>query len=155
MMPMKININVDEQLSDIEININCGELTEDVERIIAAIRMSSRQLVVKNTQLGEDVILDAKDIAYVEAIDRKCFVYTEDNVFETSYKLYELEALFSGMKFCRVSKSCLVSLKFIYSIKTEINHRLRLTLKNKEDIIVSRQYTESIKEQLGVKKNGK
>lgn len=87
---MKININVDEQLSGIEVNINCGELTEDVERIIAAIRMSSKQLVVKNIQLGEDVILDAKDIAYVEAIDRKCFVYTEDNVFETSYKLYEL-----------------------------------------------------------------
>lgn len=152
---MKININVDEQLSDIEININCGELTEDVERIIAAIRMSARQLVVKNTQLGEDVILDTKDIAYIEAIDRKCFVYTEDNVFETSYKLYELEALFSGMKFCRVSKSCLVSLKFISSIKTEMNHRLQLTLKNKEAIIVSRQYAEDIKEQLGVKKNGK
>lgn len=155
MMPMKININVDEQLWDIEININCGELTEDVERIITAVRISSRQLVVKNTQLGEDVILDAKDIAYVEAIDRKCFVYTEDNVFETSYKLYELELLFSGMKFCRVSKSCLVSLKFISSIKTEMNHRLRLTLKNKEAIIVSRQYAEGIKEQLGVKKNGK
>lgn len=155
MMSMKININVDEQLSDIEININCGELTEDVERMIAAIRMSSRQLVVKNTQSGEDVILETKDIAYVEAIDRKCFVYTEDQVFETSYKLYELEALFSGMKFCRVSKSCLVSLKYIYSIKTEMNHRLHLTLKNKEAIIVSRQYAEDIKEQLGVKKNGK
>ena len=155
MMSMKININVDEQFSDIEININCGKLTEDVEQIIAAIRMSSKQLVVTNAQLGENVILDAKDIAYVEAIDRKCFVYTEDNVFETSYKLYELELLFSGMKFCRVSKSCLVSLKFISSIKTEMNHRLRLTLKNKEAIIVSRQYAENIKEQLGVKKNGK
>ena len=147
---MKININVDEQLSGIEVNINCGELTEDVERIITAIRMSSKQLVVKNAQLGEDVILDAKDIAYVEAIDRKCFVYTEDNVFETSYKLYELEALFSGMKFCRVSKSCLVSLKFIYSLKTEMNHRLRLTLKNKEIIIVSRQYVPVLKEKLGL-----
>ena len=152
---MKININVDEQFSDIEINIKCGKLTEDVEQIIAAIRMSSKQLVVTNAQLGENVILDAKDIAYVEAIDRKCFVYTEDSVFETSYKLYELELLFSGMKFCRVSKSCLVSLKFISSIKTEMNHRLRLTLKNKEAIIVSRQYAENIKEQLGVKKNGK
>lgn len=152
---MKININVDEQLSGIEVTINCGELTEDVEHIIAAIRMSSKQLVVRNTQLGEDVILDVKDIAYIEAIDRRCFVYTEDNVFETSYKLYELESLFSGMKFCRVSKSCLVSLKFISSIKTEMNHRLRLTLKNKESIIVSRQYAEDIKEQLGVKKNGK
>lgn len=127
---MKININVDEQLSGIEVNINCGELTEDV-------------------------ILDAKDIAYVEALDRKCFVYTENNVFETSYKLYELESLFSGMKFYRVSKSCLVSHKFISSIKTEMNHRLRLTLKNGEAIIVSRQYAEEIKEQLGVKKHGR
>mgnify|MGYP003299757606 FL=1 len=126
-----------------------------MEHIIAAIRMISKQLVVTDAQSGENVILDAKDIAYVEAIDRKCFIYTENNVFETSYKLYELEALFAGMKFCRVSKSCLVSLKFVSSIKTEMNHRLRLTLKNKEAIIVSRQYAEDIKEQLGVKKNGK
>lgn len=152
---MKININVDEQFSGIEVTINCGELTEDVEHMIAAIRMSSRQLVVTDSKSGENVILDAGDIAYVEAIDRKCFVYTEDHVFETSYRLYELEALFSGMRFCRISKSCLVSLKFISSIKTEVNHRLRLTLKNKEAIIVSRQYAEDIKEQLGVKKNGK
>lgn len=154
-MPMKININVDEQFPEIEVTINCGELTEDVEHMIAAIRMSSRQLVVTDTKSGENVILDAGDIAYVEAIDRKCFVYTEDHVFETSYRLYELEAMFSGMRFCRISKSCLVSLKFISSIKTEVNHRLRLTLKNKEAIIVSRQYAEDIKEQLGVKKNGK
>ncbi|MDD6481691.1 MAG: LytTR family DNA-binding domain-containing protein [Lachnospiraceae bacterium] len=151
---MKININVDESFSALEVNINCSELSEDVERIISAIRMSSKQLVVKNTQSDEDVILDAREIAYAEAIDRKCFIYTKNNVYETSYKLYELEALFSGMKFCRVSKSCLVSLKFISSIKTELNHRLRLTLKNGEAIIVSRQYADNIKEQLGVKKNG-
>ena len=150
MRPMKININVDEQISGIEVNINCNELTEDVEHIIAAIRMISKQLVVTDAQSGENVILDAKDIAYVEAIDRKCFIYTENNVFETSYKLYELEALFAGMKFCRVSKSCLVRLKFVSSIKTEMNHRLRLTLKNKEAIIVSRQYAEELKKRLGV-----
>ncbi len=152
---MKININVDKQLSDIEININCRELSEEIEHIIAAIRMSSKQLVVKDSLLNEEVILDAKDIAYIEATERKCYIYTENNEFETSYKLYELEALFSDMKFCRVSKSCIVSLKYIYSIKTEMNHRLRLTLKNKETIIVSRQYADEIKEQLGVKKNGK
>lgn len=152
---MKININVDGQRPDIEVNICCGELTPEVERIIAAIRMCSKQLVLKDTKTGEDVILDINEIAYIEALDRKCFIYTEAEVYESSYKLYELEAMLSGLKFCRVSKSCLVSLRYISSIKTEINHRLRLTLKNREAIIVSRQYAEDIKEQLGVKKNGK
>ena len=52
--------------------------------------------------------------------------------------------------FFRISKSCLVHLKYIKSIKNDVERKLRLTMKNNEQIIVSRQYAEEIKKRLGV-----
>ena len=53
--------------------------------------------------------------------------------------------------FFRVSKACLIQLKYIRSLRTELNRKLRLTLENGEQIIVSRQYADELKTRLGVK----
>ena len=58
---MKISINIDPELTDTEIIINCGRLTAETESIIAALRMADNQLtVIKN---GETHILDISKIA--------------------------------------------------------------------------------------------
>jgi DNA-binding LytR/AlgR family response regulator len=44
-----------------------------------------------------------------------------------------------------------VRLRFIRSIKAELDRRLRLTLENGEQMIVSRQYADELKRRLGVK----
>lgn len=53
--------------------------------------------------------------------------------------------------FLRISKSCLVHLKYICSLRAELDRKLRLTLDNGEQIIVSRQYADDLKQRLGVK----
>ncbi len=40
---------------------------------------------------GAATTLALSEILYIESVDRKCFVYTKDNVFETTKRLYELE----------------------------------------------------------------
>ncbi|MBR5089888.1 MAG: LytTR family transcriptional regulator DNA-binding domain-containing protein, partial [Ruminiclostridium sp.] len=70
---------------------------------------------------------------------------------ETKMKLYEMEERLCGSGFLRISKSCLVRLRFIRSIKAELDRRLRLTLENGEQMIVSRQYADELKRRLGVK----
>jgi len=52
--------------------------------------------------------------------------------------------------FIRISKSCLVHLKYIKSLRNDVERKLRLTMKNDEQIIVSRQYADEIKKRLGV-----
>ena len=146
---MKITINIDPSLADTEIVINCGRLTPETERIIAALRMSDSQLTVVKD--GESFILDISKIMYIESVDRKTFVYTENECYESKLKLYETEERLCGSGFLRISKSCLVQISFIRSIRAELDRRLRLTLENGEQMIVSRQYADELKKRLGVK----
>lgn len=146
---MKISININENRTDTEIVINCNALTPETERIIAALRMLDSQMTV--TKDGEVYILDVAKIVYVESVDRKTFVYTEGDCFESRLKLYEMEQQLCQSGFLRISKSCLVHLKYIRSLRAELDRKLRLTLDNGEQIIVSRQYADDLKQRLGVK----
>lgn len=145
---MKITINVDEKINETQIAISCKELTPDVEKMIATLRMINQQLLVAKDE--ENYLLDVAKIVYIEAIERKTFIYTEDAIYESKLKLYEMEERLCQSGFLRISKSCLVHLKYIKSIKNEVERKLRLTLKNGEQIIVSRQYADEIKKRLGV-----
>ncbi len=146
---MKITINIDPSLKDTEITVNCAALTPETESIISALRIMDSQMPV--TKDGESYILDIAKIVYIEAVDRKTFVYTENECYETRLKLYETEERLCGSGFLRISKSCLVQLRFIRSIRAELDRKLRLTLENGEQMIVSRQYAEELKNRLGVK----
>lgn len=146
---MKISININETISDTEIVINSRSLTPEIERIIATLRILDQQIMaVKN---DEAYILDVAKIVYIESVDRKTFVYTKEDCFESKLKLYEIEQQLCQAGFLRVSKSCLVQLKFIRSLKSELDRKIKLTLENGEQIIVSRQYADELKHRLGVK----
>lgn len=145
---MKISVNIDPELDDTEIIINCGSLTPETESIIAALRMADNQITaVKN---GETHILDISKIAYIESVDRRTFVYTENDCYESKLKLYEMEGRLCGCNFLRISKSCIVRLKYIRSLKSEFDRRIRITLENGEQLIASRQYADELKKRLGV-----
>ena len=145
---MKISINIDPELTNTEIIIKCGSLTAETENIIAALRMANNQLtVIKN---GETHILDISKIAYIETVDRKTFVYTEKECYESKLKLYEMDDRLCGSNFLRISKSCIVRLKYIRSLKAELDRRIRITLENGEQLIASRQYADELKKRLGV-----
>lgn len=146
---MKITIQVDEDREDTEIAISCGRLTPEIEKIIAMLRIMDSQLVAEKD--GETYLLDVAQIVYVEAVDRKTFVYTCDDCFASGLKLYEVEGRLCERGFLRVSKSCLVSLRHIRALKAEFDRKIRITLENGEQIMVSRQYAEELKRKLGVK----
>lgn len=145
---MKITINIDESLNDTEIQISCNQLSLETEKIMATLRMLNQQLMV--TKEDETYILDVSKIMYIEAIDRKTFVYTIENIYESKLKLFEMEERLVNSGFIRISKSCLVQIRHIKSLKNDINRKLRLTLENGEQILVSRQYADEIKRKLEV-----
>ena len=145
---MKITVDINEKINDTEISIHCKQITPNIENIIAMLQMMNQQLVV--TKNNENYLLDVSKILYIEALERKTFVYANDDIYETKLKLYEMEERLCQSGFLRVSKSCLVHLKFIKSIKNDVERKLRLTLENGEQIMVSRQYAEEIKKRMGV-----
>lgn len=146
---MKITIQVDENAADLEISVTCRQLTSDVEKILATLRMMNHQLLARKDD--EIHLLDIAQIIYIESVDRKCFIYTSDEVYQSDFRLYELEQQLEEYGFSRVSKSFLIHLQDIQSLKADINRRIRITMSNGEQIIASRQYADALKKRLGVK----
>lgn len=147
---VKITIHIDENLEDTQIAVTCRKLTPEIEKLLAMMRILEKKLTVAK---GEEIyFLDVSKVVYMESVDRKTFIYTEQEVYESDFKLYELETQLSHCGFFRASKSCLIQLQFIQSLRADFNRRIRVTLKNGEQIIVSRQYAEELKRKLGIKK---
>lgn len=90
-----------------------------------------------------------KDIYYVESVDDKTFVYTKNKCYETKKKLYELEKILNK-SFLRSSKSMICNIRKIKSVKSEYNGRMKATLLNNEEIVISRSYVKNLKERLGI-----
>lgn len=146
---MKIEIQLDENAEDTGIVITCRRLTPKIERILSALRLLDRQLTAKKD--AETYLLDVEKIIYIESVDRRCFLYTDSEMFESDYKLYELEQQLEENGFVRVSKSCLIRLKSIRSLRADIDRRIRITMTNGEQLIASRFYADELKKRLGVK----
>lgn len=145
---MKIEILVDEQTDDLKISVTCKQLTPEIEKVLASLRMMNHQLTVKKSD--EIYLLDIARIIYIESVDRRCFVYTSDEVYESDFRLYELEQKLEEYGFLRISKSVLIHLQKIQSLKADINRKIRITMLNGEMIIASRQYADELKRRLGV-----
>ena len=146
---MQINIEIQDDISDTIITIKCREQDIFIERLIAALQIIDRQIMVR---YNENIIaLNLEENLYIESVDKKCFIYTADKVYESFNKLYELQQQLEQYLFVRINKSCIVNLNNISSIKTYIDRRLLITLSNNEQLIASRQYANGIKALLGVK----
>ena len=85
------------------------------------------------------------DVCYIESVEGKTFLYTSDRVFETAYRIYELEEMLKAKHFLRVSKPMLVNLMKIRSIQPAFNGRFAAVLSSGEKIIISRSYVKALK----------
>lgn len=146
---LKIEINVDEKAADTHIVISCKKLTPELQRLLAMLHILDKQLAVKKGE--ETFFLDVSEAVYIESVDRKSFIYTKKEMYESDLKLYELEQQLEECGFFRASKSCLVQLGYIKSLRADINRKIRVTLENDEQLVVSRQYAEALKKKLGLK----
>ena len=88
------------------------------------------------------------DVCYVESVDGKTFLYTNDRVYETAYRIYELEELLKTKHFLRISKPMLVNLMKIQSIQPAFNGRFLALLNSGEKVIISRNYVKALKSAL-------
>ena len=146
---MKINIDVDSKYTDIGVDIHVPSLTPEVEKIISLMRMMDMQIAVRKDD--ETVLLDVGEILYIEAVERNTFIYTEKETYESALKLYEFEQQLSEKDFIRISKQSILNLRKVKSLRSDINRKIRVTLVNDEQIIVSRMYSDELRKRLGVK----
>lgn len=143
---MKITLNQDARYAETEITVCCAEVDEDILRILSMLRVYNRKLT--GLKDGDTFLIDAKQILYIDSVDRRTFFYTADGVYESALRLYELEERLADADFLRVSKSAIVNFPRIRSIRPDFGGRMQLTLENGERLDVSRQYAGAIREKL-------
>ena len=98
---MKINIEEIEGFGDTEITIRCQAISKEILDFINEYKLIDTRLW--GILDKQSYILNPMDIYYIETIDNKVFAYTENKVYEISYKLYVLEKILPSKYFFRAS----------------------------------------------------
>ena len=147
---MKIIIEEIDGFGETEITIKCQSISDEIIEFINEYKLLDNR--IWGSLNKESYILNPVDIYYIETIDNKVFAYTNDKVYELNYKLYILEKILPNKYFFRASKSMIIDISKIISIKSLLNGRIQAKLDNDESVIISRSNVILFKEKLGVNK---
>ena len=145
---MKVTIDKNESYFDSEIIVKCKEIDDVLQDIISYIGIADKNMIGEVD--GEMFFIPLNSIFYFESVDKIVYIYTDKQVYKSSAKLYILEEQLSDTYFARVSKTTILNLKKLNSIKAAKNAKLEGLLVNDEKILISRQYVVEIKKRLGV-----
>lgn len=147
-MYMKVEVKLIDSTMEESALINVHSLGENISMAIELLENNKNNIIgIKD---GKSYVIDITKIYYIEAIDNKTFIYLKDDVYESKYKLYELENVLDRAKFLRCSKSMICNIRKIKIVKTSLNGRLDATMLNDEQIVISRSYVKELKKMLGM-----
>ena len=132
----------------LQVVIKCRQVDDEVVRLKYHIEMFDKKLQAKKG--NEWCLVELLDILYFESVENHTFLYTEDDVMEVRQRLYELEAVLSDKDFTRISKSQIVNINKIRSLKPEISRRILATMCNGEQLYISRKYVPAIRNMLSL-----
>lgn len=144
---MKVTVNKIPEGSPENAVINAVNIDDNISAAVSLLENGERTLV--GFKDGDKFLIKEPAVYYAEAVDEKCFVYTKDSCYELKQKLYELEAMLD-FRFVRVSKSMVLNIKKIKSVKTAENARMNAALLNGEQVVISRSYVKDLKKRLGL-----
>lgn len=142
---MKIRIDVDESNTE-EIIIKCKKITDEITSIQNLLKNDSKKIIFYKDNI--EYYLELSKILFFETDGNIVNAHTIDNVFQTKYKLYELEKLLPS-SFMRVSKSTILSIDHIYSISRNITSSSVVEFNNTyKKVYVSRLYYKVLREKM-------
>lgn len=126
---LKLIIDSTDKYTETEIIIRCRCIDKEVEKIIEFLKKPEKNenlLTVQTDEITKKIKLE--DIFHIESVNKRTFVYTEDNVYRCKEKLYELEEILKFGAFVRISKSCILNTDCLESIRASFNYSCRILI---------------------------
>jgi DNA-binding LytR/AlgR family response regulator len=127
--------------------IRAVEKTADIASAIDLLENGSGGVAV--TKDRNTFFCKLTQIYYIESVDKRTYVYTKGDCYESRDRLYELEEKL-GTWFVRISKAMIVNLRKIRNVSAEPGGRMTAVLLNGERVIISRSYVKELKRRLGI-----
>ena len=118
--------------------IRAVEKTADIANVIDLLENGSGGIAVIKDR--STFLCRLTQIYYIESVDKRTYVYTKGDCYESRGRLY----------FVRISKSMIVNLRKIQNVSAEPGGRMVAVLLNGERTIISRSYVKEIKRRLGI-----
>ena len=128
---MKIIIEELHEGEEEEIIIRSNNIDESILQMIYGVKMEHKKIV--GNKDGKMTLIDPKDIYYFESVDNKTFIYCMKEVYESKLKLYEIEEKYENTDYIRISKSSIVNLNKIKSIRPDFGGKILATMENNEN----------------------
>lgn len=145
---MKLIIEEDNKQEECEIIIRCACMDERLEKLVAQIR--SYTFSIKGIKEGHMYVMTLTDIHYFESVDDQVYIYTQNDVYESDKKLYELEEQLRNTRFVRISKSCIVNVDALVHVRPLFDGKFIATTQKKEELVINRHYVKAFKEVFGL-----
>lgn len=151
---MKIEIDIDENLDDLEVIIKCAVINDKVQKLqkfLSDISQNEKQVTFYQDE--KEYYFDVSNILFFETSKNGIDAHTKDDLFNVRYKLYELEELLPAY-FMRISKSTILNTHKVYSITKNITSASKVEFYGTHKIVyVSRNYYKTLKYILQERKN--
>lgn len=146
-LSMKIIRKENTNKNDIEILIEYPKMNKIVSRIEAAIK-SVDSVVACSAENDQTLFVAVSEIFYIESVDKRTFVYTKDQVYRTDSPLYLLAEKLYTFGFEQISKSCVLNINVMTSVRPLFNSKMEAQLTNGERVQISRTFIPFIKKRL-------
>lgn len=144
-----MKIQIMEHMEDtLKVLIQCRKADDEVLRLKTHIELFDNKFYAKKDH--ESCFINASEVLYFEAVDNRTFLYTQEAVLEIRQRLYELEDTLSEKDFIRISKSVIVNINQIRSLRPELNRTILATLCNGERLSISRKYVPAVRKLLSI-----
>lgn len=137
---MRVNIRRNVDIEENYIELGYKEYDEDVKMLEQYLYNFQNTIWGKDKDLEMERIILPREIIYLEIVDRKCFVYLDNSIWQIDFNISTFLEHFSTQGFVRVSKSQVVNIYHIKELKAEFNMRVNIILNNGEMVVLNRSY---------------
>lgn len=129
-----------------EVILRYSHMTPEVERIWNLLHGNPGKLTGWKGKTR--VVLDVDKILYIESVDGRTFAYTSEDVFAVDDTLNKLGQFLNDVNFFRCSKSMIINIDKVQSLKSLPSNRIDAVMCNGEHVMISRTYASDFRKRL-------
>ena len=117
-----------------------------IERVIGILKDDKGRIWGKSGDTN--ICVNTDEILYLESVDDKVFAYTEDQVLKIDSSLNSFMIETGDEIFFRCSKSMVINVNRVVSLKSLSSNRIDAVMEGGEHIIISRRYASEFRKLL-------
>lgn len=145
---MKVEVKIDNNYREPTVIIYTSEITSEISELVKGLGENISEKII-GTLEDKKYILKKDDIESFFSENNKVYARIGKKFYKVNYKLYELEKLFQGTSFVRISNSEIVNFNKVDSLNLK-DSTIYLYFKEGGNTYVSRRFIKTIKQYLKI-----